>query len=497
MVAKKQRPTHPEGRALQYEDLDREGQRAARENWAELGNVKSRHAAAVTSAEASRDKPGAGAMYKTKQEHRLSSLAAVEPHLVDKPITKEAAAGARVKRVMQGRERARAEGGLGESDWYFNHHQLIAQAGQQHGFSPHAAITATTGLSPLNDPATERPAGAAAMKLVAEPHTVQITPALHKKIKPVITRMKGPPLPKEQVGQEVKVEDLHHTHVAAIGAVNAQMRNAGKPVQSSAPEAFTSMGATRLSDEIGKSIGHLRGEIPEKDVISHTGAPKVHSYKEVTKMSVPNSPEHLEFATRMHHFIHGDPNQNVMDLTGLRHSQKGPLSSEGPTAEDTWQQAISTRQTPLNVPGTTGRGVSVSKMAGSDKNLGAVDAIRKTAPSGATLPPDPKISGQSAGHAMNNKATRMAANRIKIRMGDDTTHMPATAVQAMGWTEERRQADKDPQYKEAQKARLAPAVSDRQFDAQAIAGHRQAARKERGEPALRKPKQTQLKFGGM
>jgi hypothetical protein len=458
----RKRPGAPAGRALQYEDLDPEGRRAARENWAEMGKAKSRHAGAVAAAQEAQT-TSTNPEYVKKMGHRESSLGTIGPHLEDKPMTLQGASAARVKLVHQGAARAKEAGGgdLGGADWYFGHHNLIREAGRQHGFSSHEAIAATTALSPLNAPESERPAGAAAMKLTAEPHTVTISKELHQATKAPIKRMgkswqgqglgEVPPLPKEHVGQEVKVQDLHPVHVAAIGSVTAKMRNKGKPVESSAPEAFTAMGATRLSDEVARSIGHLRGDIPHEDVISPHGGPKVWSYKESTKAAVPGSAEHGEFATRMHHFIHGDPHQGVMDLWGLRHSDQGILSPEHHTAEDTWMQSISTRQTPLNVPGSRGRGVSVAKMAGSDPKLSAADAMRKSSPtSEAAVADDPRLTGTGIAHALNNKATRMAANKVKIQMGHETANMPAVAVQAMSWTEQRRQADKDPEYKIAQ-----------------------------------------------
>ena len=489
------RPGAPAGRALQYEDLDPEGRRAARENWAEMGKVKTRMSGAVEAAkEAQRtsDNPE----YRKKMGHRVSSLETIAPHVEDKPMTLQGAAAARVKLVHQGAARAREAGGgdLGGSDWYFGHHSLIAQAGQQHGFTPHQAIAATTSLSPLNAPETERPAGAAAMKLTAEPHTVEISPDLHRATQKRIKDMGGPPMPKEHIGKEVKVQDLHPTHIAAIGSVNAQMRNKGTPVKSSAPEAFTALGATRLSDEAARSMSHLRGDIPESDVISPHGGPKVWSYKESTKAAVPGSAEHGEFATRMHHFIHGDPQQGVMDLWGLRHSKEGILSPEHHTAEDTWMQSISTRQKPLNVPGSRGRGVSVAKLAGSDPKLAAADAMRKASPtSEATAPDDPRTGGTAIAHALNNKATRMAANKVKIQMGHETAHMPAVGVQAMSWTEQRRQADKDPDYKisQASAEHRRQVGNDRQFEAQQTIAQRQKQRKASGAPAVSEPRVRQ------
>jgi hypothetical protein len=453
------------------EDLDPQGRRAARENWAQMGMVKSRHGealAAAQQAQATTTNPE----YVKKMGHRISTLKAVEPHLEDKPMTERGAAAERVKYIEAGAKRAREhgpeEGGLGGADFYFDHHNLIREAGRATGFTPHEAITGTTSMSPLNAPTTERAAGRAAMKLVGEPgHTVEMTPELHKAatgvLKGTMKSMNPPPLPKETVGQTVKVEDLHHTHVAALGAVNAPMRKKGQPIQSSAPEAFTAMGATRLSPEIARSIGHLRGHIPEEDVIAPGGAPKVHTYKETTKAHVPNTPEHGEFGVRLHHYIHGDPKQHVMDLFGLRHSQKGVLSSDAPTVEDTWMNAISTRQVPTNIGGG-GRGVSVAKTAGTDPKLAGADAMRKASPtSEATVADDPGITATGLVHALNSSASRMAAKKIKIQMGDETTNLPSVAGHAMAWTEIRRQADKDPEYKAAQEAKQD--VAGRQFKA--------------------------------
>jgi hypothetical protein len=502
MARKKERPGAVEGRALQYEDLDPEGRRAARENWAEMGKARSRMAGAIGAAkeaQATSENPE----YRKKMGHRVASLEMIAPHVEDKPMSLQGATAARVQRLKEGAARTRAagpeEGGLGGADWFFEHHNLIRHAAQEYGFHPHAAIAATTALSPLNAPETERLAGAAAMKLVAEPHTVEISPELRKATKQRIKDMGGPPLPREHVGQEVKVQDLHPTHVAAIASVNAKMRKQGTPIKSSAPEAFTAMGATRLSDEAARSISHLRGDIPESETISPHGAPKVWSYKEAAKAAVPGSAEHGEFGVRMHHFIHGDPQQTVLDLWGLRRSEQGVLGSgrepgTGHTPEDTWMQSVSTRQNPLNVPGSRGRGVSVAKMVGSDPKLAAADAMRKSSPtSGATVADDPRIGGTAIAHALNNKATRNASQRVKIQMGHETTNMPVLALHPMVWTEQRRQAEKDPDYKIAQQSaeHRRQIGNDRQFEAETTIAHRQKERKARGEPAVRGPKVRQ------
>jgi len=492
-VARKDRPGAPKGRALQAEDLDPEGLRAAKENWAQMGMGRQRIGGAIEEAQRAQAE-SKNPEYKKKMGHRASSLKAIEPHVEDKPITTFGAITQRVKLAHAGRERARQEGGMSGADWFFEHHNLIRSAAQEQGFHPHAGITATTALSPLNAPETERPAGHAVMRLVNEPHTVTISPELHAATKAGIKKMGGPPIPKEHVGKQVKVEDLHHTHVAAIAAMDAKMRNKGTPTQSSAPEAFTALGATRLSSQAAQSIAHLRGHATEEEAISPHTSPKVWSYKESTKEAAPATAEHGEFGVRAYHWIHGDPNQTVLDLWKLRHSEKGILSSgrevgTGHTPEDTWMQSVSTRQTPANIGGG-GRGVSVAKTMGSDPKLAGAEAMRKSAPSGASVADDPLIGGTALTHALNNQATRMASQKIPIRMGDVSTNMPVRMLHPMVWTEQRRQAEKDPEYKESQAAAARRAeVGGRQFEAEQTIAHRKAERKRSGQPA---PTETRL-----
>jgi hypothetical protein len=125
-----------------------------------------------------------------------------------------------------------------------------------------------------------------------------------------------------------------------------------------------------------------------------------------------------------------------MDLMGLRGATHGPLSPSAPTAEDTWQQAISTGQKlPAQpIPGRQGRAALQSPAkfsvgeggAANQKYIRAVPGIAGAEPSALM-------------HAWQNEATQRAARTMSRRSGEI---VPSIGVQAGGWTEARRQAGK-------------------------------------------------------
>lgn len=463
-MAKPKRPGAPAGRATRMEDLDVEGRQVVTENMAAMGLARSRIHGAQEAAERGMSKPGADPQYAGKQQHRFNTLKAVEPYVKDKPITIQGAVAGRVERIKQGAERAREEGApvIRGAGWYYKHHGDIAAAAKEHGFHPEVAITATTALSPNNDPETEKRAGRAIMDIVSNQrkHHVVMTPELHRAASTVVDRMQGPPIPKHMIGKRISLHRLDSTHIGAIGSVARQVRDAGHPIQSSAD--FHAVGATRLSDEVGQAVRVLRGEVDHHTAIDPHSSPKVWSYREATLAAKPNSLEHLEYMSRLHDFTHPS-DQLTMDLTGLQHSTQGMLSPEHDTAEDTWMQSISTRQTPENTrnlrTGIRGRGQSVAKTVGTDPHLAGADAMRKQSASGKTVASDPNITATGLTHAFNNKATRSAAGRLTIPVpGEpDAPHrpMPAVAIQEGTWTEQRIQADKDAEYR-AEREEAAP-----------------------------------------
>lgn len=470
-MARRVRPGAPEGRALRFEDLDPEGREAAKANWRQVGNIRSRLEGAVSAAQATLDNPANNPHYREKAGHRLSSLETIAPHLKDIPMTMEGATRERLKKVQAGAERSREEGRqtIRGAGWYFDHHRQIRDAAVATGTDVHRAIVATTALSPQNSPERERAAGAAIMDMVANQHrhTVHITRELRAAVNRTVG--KGRALPASMVGQHVSLGQLDASHIAAIGSHNARLRDKGHPVRSTAD--FNSTGAlVGGGANVEKAIRHLRGEISEEQTINPHSSPKVWSYKEATKASEPGTAQHGEYMIRMHQATGTEvPGQVAMDLYGLRGSHEGVLSPDQHTAEDTWMHSISTRQRPEIVEGSKGRGVSPAKFAATDKNLAGSDVVSKKplGKEGPTLPPDPRVGGSAVTHAMNNAATRAAARRSTIDMGDTTVHMPAIGVQETAWTEQRIQAKKDPEYKEEQRAKAKPKakLNPRQFPA--------------------------------
>ena len=131
---------------MRLEHADPESQQAMRENWAEMGMVTKHIGEAKEKAEAARTSPTVGPLGKKKAEVRTRSLAAIEPHIEDKPLTLEGATQARVQRTREARQRAKKQGtwtdphtgwempALPEGTaWYFGHHADSAAAAREHG----------------------------------------------------------------------------------------------------------------------------------------------------------------------------------------------------------------------------------------------------------------------------------------------------------------------------------------------------------------------------
>lgn len=458
---KPERKKAPEGRATMWSDLDRESQQAANHSIRQMGMAKSRVEGAKEAARMAGERSD-NPFYAQKQSQRVQKLTDIQPELRDKPMTQQGATRRRVSLVEDAKNRAVDEGesSIGGAGWYFGHHAEIMKHGSKHGFSPDEAIAATTALSPQNDPRTERKAGGALMDMVAnqQHHTVTMTPQLHAAVNKTKLAKKHGPLGDEHLGKQVSLSQLSSHHIAAIGSLHAQMEKAGTPVQSTAD--FQSLGATRLSDEIHTSAKVLRGEMHHSEAINPHTAPKVWNYNQNTRRASPNSPEHVEYMSRMQHALHGDPKQGMFDLYGLRRVRGDHiLSSKGPTVEDSWQHAISTGQKlQSEARGATGRTYSPAKIAASDPNIAEPQKTFKKASQGKEGPkvtPDPRLTGSGVVHAWNTEATQRAANKMPIQMGHETAEFPSMAVQEIGWTEARIQADKDPEYNARQRARQA------------------------------------------
>ena len=505
MAKKEPRPRAPEGRALRLEDLDPEGRQAAEENWRHMGMVATNMAGSIEQARQAVENVSNKPQYREGAKKRLTSMEAVAPHVKDIPMTTEGAQGVRVQRVHEARQRAQEEGeevprGTG---WYFTHHARIAAVARKHGIDTQKAITATTNMSPMNNPETELKAGGALMDMVANQrkHTVHITPEIHAASAASVKRNGGPPMPKSWIGKNVRLSDMHAAHIAGVASIAADQRNQGTPIQSTAN--FEDVGAARGAANATASIEHLRGDRSREETIDPHSSPKVWSYEKSTSESVPGSETHLEYMARARDFQRrgtagvrggqrtprgfrseteeqrtqrrteaagaalgaaaatpGSEEHRAatmrMGLTGIeqskrtgrhtlpdirpqRRSQEGVLSSQADTAEDTWMHSMSTQQPPTSIKtGESAKsGTSIAKTVASEGPAGEKHMRKKSPISEATVVNDPRIKNASLNHALNNYATRGAAEELGL---------PATMTQEVPWTEQRIQANKDPDY---------------------------------------------------
>ena len=306
---------------MRLEHADPESQQVMRENWAEMGMVTKHIGEAKEKAEAARTSPTVGPLGKKKAEVRTRSLAAIEPHIEDKPLTLEGATQARVQRTREARQRAKKQGtwtdphtgwempALPEGTaWYFGHHADIAAAAREHGIDKRKAIVATTSMSPNNNPESEKKAGRAMLDMVGhqDKHTVLMTPELHARANQKIAGrdLKGTAMPKSWIGQHVSLADMDSKHIAGVASVAAEMREEHKqPIQSTAN--FEDVGAARQAGAAHRAIEHLRGQRSEDETIDPHSAPKVWSYKQSTLESVPGSDQHFEYIARAQDYQRG------------------------------------------------------------------------------------------------------------------------------------------------------------------------------------------------
>jgi hypothetical protein len=410
----------PAGKAMQWQDMPGEARRHLSGQVREMGMAASGVETQMSRLQASEARAG-NPRTRNKAQQRQASLAAIGPTLTDKPITHAGAAQRRVDLTLQGAQRARTEGTDTGQGWYFNHHKRLAEVAAVSGMDKSRVIAASAVMSPQNNPEQEL----AAVHALATAHTDR-----YARVR-VPTDMSEHPILGGLAGESVHPRHLSPEHIAAL----------------SEPAIRAKVGTTRfdlaavakggVKGNITKAVNVLRGTTPVERAIDPRTSPKVWSYHAGIAMSEHGSPEHTEFMERMHIATGGEvPGQQRMDLMGLRGATHGPLAPDAPTAEDTWQQAISTGQSlpAMPIPGRQGRAAMQSPAkfsvgeggSANQKMLRAVPGIAGAEPSALM-------------HAWQNEATQRAARTLSRRSGEI---VPAIGMQAGGWTEARRQAGK-------------------------------------------------------
>lgn len=408
MAQQKRSKAVPDDRAIQYSDLDRQGQGALRNIMRDQGMARSHIDTAIDRADRKAANPTNNANSRKNGANQSRNLSAIAPHVKDIPITLQGAASRRVSHFVAGMQRADTEGVSSGGGWYFDHHRDIAAMASEHGVDLHTAISAGAAMSPQNSPTNEK----AALHGLLRQRSGETGPDVEKQIR---------------------------------------------------------RGSTGLKD--GRAILEGTGEFTDP-----SSGPKIHSYRAATLNATPGGAVHEEYLTRVGHaqkVVSGEihPDQQRMDLFGLRDSHEGILNPRGNTAEDTWMNTITYGQDLATSVGRGGR-TNVAKTIGSDKGL-ALDIPKKDS-SGVSVHPSGQVGPSAALHAYNNEATiraaRSAGKALGVTDSQGESNLPSVAMQEVSWTEARRVAGKDPDYPGDRRRSAASSISGAQLKGQQSLG---------------------------
>lgn len=442
-MAKKPAKTDVSGRPLQWHDLTREGQRVVSSQFRDVGSrvpeiVGQARERAQTRAAAA---PAGSAAKKTATKE-ATVFKDIEPHVESKPVTMTSAAKGREDQYRAAIERSADKQVPDGAGWYFNHHADIAGAAKEHGFDSHEAIIASAVMSPRNSPDNEKAAVSGLMKARAQGH-VEVTPHLAAHL-----QSQGVPVDPNHVGQTVPIHQLHPHALAAMS--DTRIRDS---LNTNVPDALEGISRGGSKAQIKKASDVLTGRIHVDTAIDPHSAPKVASYAKNIADAVPNTGEHVEYMGRVsqHHMAetgqisHG---QQSLDLYGHGHATPGMLSPHRTTAEDTWQNAMTFGQK-NELVGDKGRshvGKTVASMQGMYPAVGKTGVVQGQK---VSAHPEARIGKAALHHAFNNQATQVAA--ANLSRGHEHP-LPVVAAQEVAWTEVRRSAGKDPEFKRQQAA---------------------------------------------
>jgi hypothetical protein len=373
--------------------------------------------------------PEASDISRNKAERRLLSQKALSPTFVNAPITHEGAAERRYNLVQSGVERSTEQGLPTGHHWYFEHNRRLSNVSRLTGHSHESVVAASAVMSPQNNPEQELTAVTALAMAHADPSASVTIPKSLAREHPIFN---------DFAGRSVHPSQLTPHQMAHLSTVGVR-----EQVQTSGNVNLDAMAKGGVKDNVTKAIQVLRGHVAPGEAIDPRTSPKVWSYHNNIASARWGSAEHHEFGRRMgtatstwgRGEIAGQ--QEMSMFPELKESTHGILDPKGPTAEDTWQQAISTGQQleSVNIPGRSGRARRQSPAKFTVGEGGSANQKMLRSPAGMTG------VGQSATmHAWQNRATHMAAERLSAESGEI---IPAVGVQAGGWTEARRQASKN------------------------------------------------------
>jgi hypothetical protein len=425
------RGTVPQDRPLQWQDISQRSRVDLNAQVRDLGKAASGISEQRASLEAVRDRPSNKPKTRKKAEQRLSTLGAMEEAGVyrDRPITHAGAAEARVNLTLAGAKRTREEGTDPGHNWYFEHHNKLARIADATGHDKNRVIAASAVMSPQNNPEQE---------LSAVTHLAMAHSNPSASITVGAAAARADPSLGDFVGRSMHPSEFSAEQLSALSSADPEIR--GNVQTKGVNLAGIAAGGTK--ENISKAIDVLRGDVHPDEAINPQSSPKVWSYHNAIRNAVWGSPEQEEFTRRMRSTTNliapgAEGGQGSFDLfPELKGATHGILSPTATTAEDTWQQAVSSRQQleAIEIPGRVGRAhvQSPAKFgvgeggAASEKGLRAVEGL-------------PNVKNAALMHAWQNQATVLAAGRLSKASGEI---VPAVGVQAGGWTEGRRQAGK-------------------------------------------------------
>lgn len=415
MAAKKDKLTAPpEGRALQFSDLTPREQSVANEKMKEWGKQKSR----VPGYRESLEKSSA----KDKEES-INVLNTIEPELRDVSVTLRSASDRRVGLLRQGAERVTADNPRSESrlrdvgaGWYFSHHQDLQDISSRHAVDKDRVIAASAVMSPMNSPSNEK----IAVDALAHLHSTNPTLTLNEKAQRALGVSQS----------SINYSDLTSEQASLIGSPKIRHHISG--VDQRVLRQQAKGGANK---NVARAIDVMRGNIHHSAAIDPHGSPKVWSYHHSIAQSVPNTRIHDEYLRRADVALF-NPNQLSFDLWGLKDSTEGPLNPRGHTASDTWEGAVSSGQPLRPVKGTR---TSPAKVVASNSPYVPSSKVGTRGTIGTA-----GVSPEMVTHAWHNEANIRAAAKLSEASGEI---VPATLSQEGNWTEARRVAEKDEEYK--------------------------------------------------
>ena len=419
----------PEHKALQWEDMPATAQKDISRQMVRLGRAKSDVPAQRRRLKTAAANPEASEISQNKAQRRLLSQKALAPTFENTPITHEGAAEHRYSLVRAGVERSTAEDLPTGHHWYFEHNRRLSNVSRLTGHSHDAVVAASAVMSPQNNPEQELTSVTALAMAHADPNASVTIPKSLAREHPIFN---------DFAGRSVHPSQLTPHQMAHLSTVGVR-----EQVQTSGNVNLDAMAKGGVKENVTKAIQVLRGHVAPHEAIDPRTSPKVWSYHKNIAEARWGTPEHHEFGRRMGSAtgtwgrgeIAGQQEMQMFpELKGATH---GILDPRGHTAEDTWQQAISTRQQleSVNIPGRAGRARRQSPAKFTVGEGGSANQKMLRSPVGMTG------VGQSATmHAWQNRATQMAAERLSAESGEI---IPAVGVQAGGWTEARRQAGKN------------------------------------------------------